>query len=243
MSTRSSRTATLLLIIAVCAALATAIMMFGARLGLWEPIVGFGYYREYAAPLAYAVSGLSLAGLLFMLVKRNSAGIVKTGLACILGLALLYPTLKDRISPPAPVPPIHDITTDTDNPPRFLVLDDSREGARNTLVHGGPEIAAQQQSAYPDIAPIQSQSTAEAAFARALDVAHSMKWEIVSQDDDNLRFEATARTPVFQFADDVVVVVTPEDGASRVDIRSVSRIGRSDRGVNAARIRAFIEAF
>jgi uncharacterized protein (DUF1499 family) len=70
-----------------------------------------------------------------------------------------------------------------------------------------------------------------------------MGWEIVAQDADKLRFEATARTPVYQFADDIVVVVTAVNDASRVDIRSVSRVGRSDRGVNAARIREFVQAF
>ncbi|WP_413699466.1 DUF1499 domain-containing protein [Psychromonas sp. KJ10-10] len=70
-----------------------------------------------------------------------------------------------------------------------------------------------------------------------------MEWEIVAQDDNNLRFEASARTPLYRFVDDVVVVVTPEGNASRVDIRSVSRIGRGDRGVNANRIREFMKAF
>lgn len=243
MKTRQSRTGTLLLLLALCAVGATAIMMFGARLGLWEPIVGFGYFRQFAAPIAYVVSGLSLAGLVFMLSKRNRAGIVKTGLACLLGGALLFPSLKDRMSPPVRLPPIHDISTDTLDPPQFLVLDDSREGARNSLAYGGPEVAAQQQSAYPDIAPIRSELPAETAFARAISIAQFMEWEIVSQDADNLRFEATARTPVFHFADDVVVLVTPQDDGSRIDIRSVSRIGRGDRGVNAERIRAFRKAF
>ncbi len=77
----------------------------------------------------------------------------------------------------------------------------------------------------------------------SLRVASEMGWEIVVQDEGALRFEASASTPVFQFVDDVVVTVTSEGSASRVDIRSVSRIGRSDRGANAARIREFIETF
>ena len=70
-----------------------------------------------------------------------------------------------------------------------------------------------------------------------------MGWDIVAADADNFRFEATARTSVFYFADDIVVVVTPEDDGSRIDMRSVSRVGRSDQGVNAARIRAFQQQF
>jgi uncharacterized protein (DUF1499 family) len=64
-----------------------------------------------------------------------------------------------------------------------------------------------------------------------------------AQNEANLRFEATARTPVFYFADDVVVVISPTPNGSRVDVRSVSRVGRSDEGVNAARIQAFAAAF
>lgn len=58
-----------------------------------------------------------------------------------------------------------------------------------------------------------------------------------------LRFEATAQTTFFGFMDDVVVQVTPINNKSRIDIRSVSRIGRSDKGVNAARIVEFTESF
>ncbi|WP_299932963.1 DUF1499 domain-containing protein [uncultured Pelagimonas sp.] len=73
--------------------------------------------------------------------------------------------------------------------------------------------------------------------------AKDMGWDIISSDQDRHRFEATARTSVFYFADDVVIVVSPEADGSRVDMRSVSRVGRSDQGVNAARIRAFQQEF
>ncbi|MDB4837762.1 DUF1499 domain-containing protein, partial [Marinomonas sp.] len=83
----------------------------------------------------------------------------------------------------------------------------------------------------------------EKAFLEALRVAEVMGWELVVEDMDAFRFEASARTPLYQFIDDVVVVVTATDTGSRVDIRSVSRIGRGDRGVNAARIRKFVKEF
>lgn len=243
MSNNSSRLGTILLIIAVVALLAIGLMMFGARLGFWEPIVGFGLIRTYMNPIAYGVIGLGVIGLIHQLVTRNRSGAVKAAIAGLIGLGLLAPTIYGQIQPTVRVPPIHDISTDTDNPPVFMVLDETRAGAKNTLVYGGPEVAAQQTKAYPDIAPIQSDKPAPEAFAEALRVGKAMGWEIVAQDADNLRFEATARTPVYQFADDIVVVVTAVNDASRVDIRSVSRVGRSDRGVNAARIREFVQAF
>ena len=56
------------------------------------------------------------------------------------------------------------------------------------------------------------------------------------------RLEATARTRWFGFRDDVVVRVRPDGAGSRVDVRSVSRVGRSDLGTNARRIRGFMDA-
>jgi uncharacterized protein (DUF1499 family) len=132
------------------------------------------------------------------------------------------------LNPAPPAAPNHDISTDTANPPSFQVLDDTRAGASNTLGYAGPELAAAQAAAYPDIAPLATDLPADAAYLRALKIAEDMGWEIVAKDPERLCFEATARTPVFYFADDVVVVVTSREGGSRVDMRSVSRVGRSD---------------
>ena len=79
-------------------------------------------------------------------------------------------------------------------------------------------------------------------FARSLEAAESLGWEIVSASEDEGRIEATATTLWFGFKDDVVIRVRPDNGGSRVDLRSVSRVGGGDLGANAARIRAFIAA-
>jgi uncharacterized protein (DUF1499 family) len=243
MSHNSSRVGTVLLMAAIFAVLAVGLMMFGARFSLWEPIVGFGLIRTYMNPIAYGVIGLGVTGLIYQFAMRNRSGAVKALITCLVGAGLLAPMIYGQVQPSVSFPPIHDITTDTNNPPVFMVLDDNRAGAKNTLVYGGPEVAAQQHKAYPDIAPIQSNKPAPAVFAEALRVGKALGWEIVAQDPGGFRFEATARTPVYRFVDDVVVVVTSVGSASRIDIRSVSRIGLGDRGVNAARIREFIEAF
>ncbi|PWQ93959.1 DUF1499 domain-containing protein [Leucothrix arctica] len=242
MNSNKSRIGTILLLLAVVALLAIAVMMCGARFGLWEPVVGFGMVRTYMNPIGYAVTGLSILGFIYLVVCGKE-GVLKAIIASFIGLGLLTPMILSFVNPPVHAPAIHDITTNTTNPPLFLVLDETRPGARNTLEYGGPDIAAQQKKTYPDVAPIQSKLAASDAFTEALRVGQAMGWEIVAQDKEALRFEATARTPVYQFADDVVVVVTAEGAASRVDIRSVSRIGRGDRGANAARIMDFIGRF
>lgn len=243
MNHNASRIGTLILTVAVLAVLAVGLMLFGARLGLWEPIIGFRLVQNYMNPIAYCVIALGVVGLIYQLIMQNRSGIIKTGTSILLGVGLLTPMIYGQFQPQVHYPPIHDISTDTNNPPKFLVLDDNRPGAKNTLVYGGPEIAKQQKQMYPDIAPIQSNHSAPEAYAKALRVGKAMGWEIVAQDPINLRFEATARTPVYGFVDDVVVVVTPVANKSRLDIRSVSRVGRGDKGVNAARIREFVTAF
>lgn len=229
--------------IALLGCAAVLLMLFGARFGLWEPLAGFQLYRSYFAPISYIVFGLALAALLLHGVRRDWRGGLLAGVALFIGAAMLAPQVLAMLDPPRRAPPIHDITTNTETPPQFLVLDDSRAGASNSLTYGGAAVAAMQQESYPEIAPIQTNLSGPGAFDRALEIAQDMGWQIIDVQNDALRFEATAHTSVFYFADDVVVVVTPQSAGSRVDIRSVSRVGRSDQGVNAARIHAFVEAF
>ncbi|WGW04146.1 DUF1499 domain-containing protein [Tropicibacter oceani] len=231
------------LLVALVGAVAAAMILTGARLGLWEPITGFGLYRSYFNPLAAVVAGVGLLALVLHLVRREKRGALAGAVATLVGVALLTPMIASTINPAPRAAPIHDISTDTANPPAFEILDETRPGARNTLVYGGPELAQAQAAAYPDIAPLTTFLSADAAYLRALAVAQDMGWEIVTTDADRRRFEATARTSVFYFADDVVVIVSEQDGGSRVDMRSVSRVGRSDQGVNAARIRDFQQQF
>ncbi len=71
-----------------------------------------------------------------------------------------------------------------------------------------------------------------------------MGWKIVDENQAEGRIEATATTRWFGFKDDVVIRIAPSGGnGSRVDVRSVSRVGRSDVGTNARRIRAFLKKF
>jgi len=138
------------------------------------------------------------------------------------------------------VPPIHDITTDTETPPIFVAVLPLRKDAPNPAEYGGPEIAAQQRAGYPNLAPLLLHTPPQDAFPRALAAARDMGWEIVAAEPSEGRIEATATTFWFGFKDDVVVRVKPENGGSRIDVRSVSRVGRSDVGANAKRITAFL---
>src|SRR5260221_4041 len=138
------------------------------------------------------------------------------------------------------VPAIHDITTDTIQPPPFLAILPLRAGALNPVDYGGPDVAAKQQQAYPDIGPLVLNVPPARAFNRALAAAKAKGWDIIASDPAGGRIEATDTTFWFGFKDDVVVRVTPQPTGSRVDIRSLSRVGGGDLGANAARIRTFL---
>ena len=138
------------------------------------------------------------------------------------------------------VPPIHDITTDLDKPPEFQAIVPLRAAAPNTLERP-PILVQQQREGYPDLAPLTLPLPPDRVFNRALDVAGRMGWEIVASDQPSGRIEATDTTRWFGFKDDVVVRVTPWGSGARVDVRSVSRVGRSDVGTNARRIRDFLD--
>ncbi|HEU0204689.1 MAG TPA: DUF1499 domain-containing protein [Burkholderiaceae bacterium] len=138
------------------------------------------------------------------------------------------------------VPRIHDITTDTQNPPQFVALAAARRAAPNGAGYGGEEVAAQQRQAYPDIAPLRFALPPDQLFAHVERIAREMGWEVVAAPAAEGRLEATATTPLYGFKDDVVIRITAAGSGSRLDMRSKSRLGVGDLGANAARIRAFV---
>jgi uncharacterized protein (DUF1499 family) len=139
------------------------------------------------------------------------------------------------------VPPIHDISTDTQNPPEFVDIAPLRANAPNPPEYAGAETAALQGEAYPDLQPIRLRADRDAVYVAALDVVRKTGWELVSQVPDEGRIEATDTTRYFGFKDDVVIRIVADNGETVVDVRSKSRLGRSDVGTNAARIRSFRE--
>jgi uncharacterized protein (DUF1499 family) len=138
------------------------------------------------------------------------------------------------------LPPIHDISTDTENPPRFVAVMALRQGARNGTDYS-PATAQQQRSGYPDIAPLRLDAPPAKVFAAAERSARAMGWDIVDVAPQDGRIEATDTTLLFGFKDDVVIRIAPQGSGTRVDMRSLSRVGGSDIGANAKRIRKFMQ--
>ena len=115
-----------------------------------------------------------------------------------------------------------------------------RADAPNTTVYGGPEIAAQQRQAYPDLQPVILPLAPQPAFDQALAAVNEVGWEIAGFNRQEGRIEATDTTFWFGFKDDVVVRLRPAVGGTQVDVRSVSRVGGGDVGANAKRIRNYL---
>ena len=106
-----------------------------------------------------------------------------------------------------------------------------------------PEVDAAQRNAWPELRPLDSPLPPAEAFARAAATAHALGWRIHAQDAATGLIEASATTFWFGFVDDVVIRVRPHAEGSRIDLRSVSRVGQGDLGANARRIARFSAAF
>jgi uncharacterized protein (DUF1499 family) len=204
----------------------------GTRFGLWDFRVGLNLLR-WAAYGAFAGIAIGLVRV-FIVGARTSAGI-----ALAIGFAAAVVPILFLVRAWG-VPMIHDITTDTDDPPALVTLRAARGPHMNTADYGGPEIAAQQHAAYPDLHPLLLAEPPGEAFERAEAAARRLGWEIAAADRKSGHIEATDTTLWFGFKDDVVIRVRPEGMGSRIDVRSVSRVGKSDVGTNARRIRDFL---
>jgi len=226
---------------------ALAVALLGLLLlGAAGPVYRIGLSLETAFAVmrwgAYAGAAGIAVGIAAMVTarwrrQRKAAWVAVLALVAGLAAAGIPYSWQRRASR---VPPIHDITTDLDKPPEFEAIVPLRADAPNTLDRP-PMLAAQQREGYPDLAPLTLSLPPERVFNRALDVAGRMGWEIVGSDQASGRIEATDTTRWFGFKDDIAVRVMPWGSGTRVDMRSVSRVGRSDVGTNARRIRDFLD--
>ena len=222
------------LLVALMAGLLLLLSGPGYRLGIWSFQTGFLLIRWafYIGLVALALAGVTL--------WRNRGRSLLGAVALV--LALLATAIPLRVSLVArSAPPIHDITTDTANPPTFEAVVPLRKDARNSLDYS-QEVARQQREAYPDIQPLVLEVPAAQVFDRAVRAARDAGWEIVNVSAETWRIEATDTTTFFGFKDDIVVRLTPIGSRTVVDVRSVSRIGRGDAGTNARRIREYLAA-
>ena len=110
-------------LIAVAGLICVTLILFGARLGLWEPIIGFGLYRSYFNAIGAGIFSAGLIALAIHLGRGEKGWAAIGGVVALLGLGVLFPLISSTVNPQPRSAPIHDITTDTANPPAFEVLE------------------------------------------------------------------------------------------------------------------------
>lgn len=209
----------------------------------WDLGTAFSKLFRYAVYFGGAAIVIGLLSLILnSLSKENKLKIGGFVLIGILtgAIAAAVPLKTRQIG--KSVPPIHDITTDTINPPQFKAIAPLRKDASNPISYDS-KITGQQVEAYPDIKTISIDSSSADVYKASLAVVNEMGWELVDSNNADGRIEATDTTFWFGFKDDVIIRIVPSnENQTKVDIRSKSRVGRSDLGANAKRIQDFRDA-
>ncbi len=226
------------LVLAVVCAAGAVLSGIGYRMELWHFRTGFMIIR-WAFFGALAAVLLSIIGVLIAGGKPRQI-LVLGMLGLVIGAVTAYMPWSWKQTLDAH-PYIHDITTDVQNPPKFVAAIALRKEGDHTLEYDGPEVAEQQRLAYPDIMTLIIPTEKDKVFAAAEAALRAMKLKVVDVNADEGRIEATQTSMLYGFTDDVVVRVVADGVGSKVDVRSKSRVGRSDLGQNAKRIRAFLQ--
>ena len=218
---------------------------WGYRHGWWGLRVALRYLFAYGGVVAIVACVVSLV-VLALAIGTKSRGAALALLGVVAGAVpgvLFYRQYRLARS----VPPINDVATDLTTPPGYVTAatNDFWKGKDMSYPAG---FADSVRRGYPDLGSLVLPVPAAKAYGLAHATAMGMSgWEVTGRDSagggGGGRIEATATTAWFGFKDDVVIRVTPRGADSAVvDMRSKSRVGKSDVGANAARIRDYFAA-
>ncbi len=225
----------------VLGALALLDLVLGPALSFSELVRPMTGFTIFGLGLLEGVLALALGVLGWL---RTRGGVRRGRPLALLGLAAGVVALGIGLRAAAPgqgLPRINDITTNPGDPPAFPAA--SRAEPNRGRDMGYPAgFAPLTTAAYPDLRPLEVAGDARTAYARALETARALGWEIVEERPQRGEFEAREVSSLFRFVDDVSVRVRAAEGGAVIDLRSKSRDGRGDLGANAARIRAFRDA-
>ena len=229
---------------AAVAAAAVAMAVLGVGGAATGVLPAFGGFLFLVLGLGSALIALitSIVGIVATAPSKNREGRGAAIGGVLLSMAVVVGAMVGA-SPGNGLPRINDITTDLADPPVFVVALEAEPNKARDMAYPGPEFADQQLAAYPDLASVVIEAEPPAAFDLVYQVLAAMpRTTITGSSLEEGRVEATETSAIFRFSDDVVVRIRPyADGGSRIDVRSKSRDGKGDLGVNAARIRTLIE--
>ena len=225
-------------LVSVGSVMAMLLAGVGYRLHWWHFRTGIGVLR-WAFWFAAAGGVVSVLSLVF--ARAQSPGMIAVAaIGLVVGAAGAYVPWSYKRTVDS-LPYIHDISTDTANPPQFVVAAKLRREGDHPVLYDGPEVAAQQKTAYPDMVPLMTVASADKVFEAANKAIAKMGLTLAEANPQEGRIEANQSSLLFGFTDDLVVRIVADGAGSRVDVRSKSRVGRSDVGQNAKRIRKFLQ--
>jgi uncharacterized protein (DUF1499 family) len=224
--------------------LALALALAGivaAHYGLTAPFIGFS--------LVLGAGVLGIFGLVAGVIGffRTASPARRSGrpraiIGLVLSLVIVAPLLGIFLTHKQ-YPPINDITTDTQNPPEFVKAQEIPANHAREMKYDSAKYAAVQTGApvYKDLAPLKVGGAPDDVFKKAEIIAGEVpNWRITFTDPSKRTMEGVATSAIFHFTDDWVVEVRPaEVGGSLVEMRSKSRDGVGDLGVNYHRIESF----
>jgi uncharacterized protein (DUF1499 family) len=205
-----------------------------SELRVLSPIVGFGLT---SAGGAFGIFGL-VVGIVAVMRGQGAAarpGLIVCGIVALFSLGFVAWARR--------YPPINDISTDTAHPPEFIHALSLPPNHGRNMDYPGEAFARRQTVGYPDLRSLALLVPPAQAFALVEKTARAMpRWTITDVEPESRRIEGVAETPLFRFLDDFVIEVRAADNGSVVEMRSKSREGRGDLGVNAQRIYEFFTA-
>lgn len=230
-------------------ALIGAVAAFGTRFGVWNYDFGLLTLFPWCLYFGIAAFVLGVAWAVGALVG-NVGTAARYGAIGLIGSILIAGPPLYRLYIARSLPAIHDISTDTENPPQFVALKNDRPGATNppgydgAIPAKGPDGETEatwelQKKYYSDLRASSELTTPANLFSRALKTAYAMGWNVVAVDPKDGRIEATDTSFWFGLTDDIVIRLKPAGEGARLDIRSKSRVGINDYGKNADRINAY----
>ncbi len=213
----------------------------GAHFYLIAPFMGF---QLFAVGFLLSIMG-ALIGFIAIFMTRKpqlragrNRALVGTAICLLIALPSIVTVLRS-----SKYPAINDITTDFDNPPEFVFAQKLQHEAGRDMKYDKAKYADKQLAGYGPIGPIKERLEPSAEFTRVSDVARAAPtWKITYSDPAKTTLEVVVTSWLFHFKDDVVIQIRPTpDGVSLIEMRSKSRDGIGDFGVNARRIRRFFD--
>jgi hypothetical protein len=234
------------LLLGVGAVLAALVAAIGSATEVWGFRAGLTSLRY----IFFAAVAGALLGLVGLIMARRRAKLLLANLVALVVALGFVLYLGNLVRTARSVPAIHDVATNLDDLPQFTRLKVRADNLENIPDEGKPELKALppeerwkalHRAHYGDLQTVRLAAPPAETVRRAAALARERGWDVAAVDEAAGTVEATETSRFFRFKDDVVVRVRPAPGGgSLVDMRSISRVGGSDVGMNAKRVRRFL---